>query len=403
MLAGISMRTRAVGLVDLPTNRLLAALLLVAALLSSAGLAQENGGAPAADGAAPPGAETPLPEGPVVGLTGDDPEALSDRAVAAWLDQQGTTIADLTGADTEALCRELPGMFAAPAPPAGTEVDLDDRRARDTGSEDRLRYTYAAELPGDRLDVVEAVLVRDGDAWRVDRVGFQIEGTTGRTWLQTGMAAGAFGLFTLLVILGLARPTPLRRWVAAGLAAVREHRRLVAWTMGLGWAVIALGLWTGSQLPATCEEAVLVVLGNTLEQVGATQAVASGNIARAAVVIFYQNYVVVTVTLLFGAALLLGVPAYLLAGASFLAQSTAFGLLGLGGFPEIVMILVLFVLEFTSYFLVVAGGGMLVASLARNGLSGLGDGYRKLALMLPLAGLLLLVGAWYEAVVVVGF
>lgn len=382
--------------------RLLSVLWLCLLLLAPGAVAQGDAGEGAA-GDASEAAGSALPEGPVVGLTGNDPEALADRAVAAWLEEDRVGFTELSSLETEALCRELPGLFAAPPPPSGTEVDLTDRQARDTGDPERRRYTYAAEVPGDRLDVVEAVLVRDGDAWRVDRVGFQLEDRGGRSWLQTPGAVLGFGLFTLLVILGLARPTPLRRWLAAGMAAVREHRRLVVWTMVLGWGVVALGLWTGSRLPAACEDAVVVVLGSTLEQVGANEAVASGNIARAALVIFYQNFVVVTVTLLFGSALLLGVPAYLLAGASFLAQSTAFGLLGLGGFPEIVLILVLFVLEFTSYFLVVAGGGMLVVTLARKGLGGLGEAYGKLALMLPLAGLLLLVGAWYEALVVVGF
>ena len=387
MLAAIPMRF-------LPCSRPLAhltirLLLLIVGLgaLSVPALAQE--GSPPADA--------------VLGLTGGEAEPLADRAVRSWLEERPDTFTELSSLDTEALCRELPGLFAAPPPPSGTEVDLSDRRERDLEDPDRRRFTYAAEIPPDRLDVVEVVLVRDGEEWAVDRVGFQAPTSSGRSWLQTSAAAIGFVVFTLLVIAGLARPGPLRRWTTAGLAAVREHRRLVAWTMAFGWAIVALGLWTGSRLPASCEEAVLVVLSSTLEQVGATQAVASGNLARAAVVIFYQNFVMVTVTALFGSALLLGVPAYLLAGFSFLAQTTAFGLLGLGGLPQILLIAVLFVLEFTSYFLIVAGGGMLVATLVRKGFTGLGEGYTKLTLMLPLAGLLLLIGAWYEAVVVIGF
>ena len=391
-----------------PAPTFLRLLVLLCLLTVPSFVSAQEGGATDGDppdsveGAAP--AATPaLPAGPVVGLTGDDPEALADRAVTAWLDQEPASFADLSTLDTAALCRELPGLFTAPPPPAGTEVDLEDRRARDTGDPERLRYTYAAEIPPDRLDVVEAVLVRQEGGWVVDRVGFQAPAATGRSWLQTTTGAIVFIAFTLLVIAALVRPSPLRRWLAAGAATLREHRRLVAWTFALGWGIVALGLWTGSRLPASCEVAVLTVLGNTLEQVGATQAVASGNLARTALVIFYQNYVMVTITALFGSALLLGVPVYLLAGFSFLAQTTAFGLLGLGGFPEIVLILVLFVIEFTSYFLIVAGGGMLVATLARKGFAGLGEAYTKLTLMLPIAGILLLIGAWYEALVVVGF
>jgi hypothetical protein len=332
-------------------------------------------------------------------LRGDDPADLADRAVERWLASESRTLADLAALDAETVCRELPGLFAAPPPPPGTEVDLSDGRERPTDDENRTRFTYAAEVPPDRLDVVEVILVRDGDGWAVERVGFQLAETGGRDFLQSRTAGIVFALITLAFLVGVARPSPLRRWLAFGAASVREHRRLVIVTMVAGWAIVGVGLWSGAQLPDACEEAVLTILGSTLDQVGANQALASGDVARTALVIFYQNFLVVTVTALFGSALLLGVPAYLLAGASFLAQSTAFGVLGLGGFPEIVLIAVLFVLEFTSYFLVVAGGGMLVATLVRGGLSQIGLAYRKLTATLPWAAALLLIGAWYEAAI----
>ena len=332
-------------------------------------------------------------------LRGDDPATLADRAVERWLDSESRTLADLATLDAETVCRELPGLFAAPPPPPGTEVDLTDGQERPTDDEGRMRFTYAAEVPPDRLDVVEVLLARDGDAWAVERVGFQVPDTGGREFLQSRTAGIVFALVTLVFLIGIARPSPLRRWLAFGAASVREHRRLVIVTMVAGWAIVGIGLWSGAQLPDACEEAVLTILGSTLDQVGANQALASGDVARTALVIFYQNFMVVTVTALFGSALLLGVPAYLLAGASFLAQATAFGVLGLGGFPEILLIGVLFVLEFTAYFLVVAGGGMLVATLVRGGLSQFGMAYRKLTATLPWAALLLIVGAWYEAAI----
>jgi hypothetical protein len=358
-------------------------------------------GAPAAIGQGL-GADVPPPATGPTSLTGEDPEALADRAVASWLETEPQPLSDLAGMDAEQVCRELPALFAAPPPPPGTEVDLSDRRARDAGEEDLRRYTYAAEVPPDRLDVVEVLLARDGEAWRVERVGFQVESPQGRSWLQSRQAGLIFALLSLLFVVGLVRPSPLRRWLAQGRRSVREHRRVVTWTMVAGWAVVGLGLWSGSRLPDACETAVLTILSGTLERVGAQQALASGELARTALVIFYQNFVVVTVTALFGSALLLGVPAYLLAGVSFLAQTTAFGVLGVGGGLELLLVGVLFVLEFTAYFLVVSGGGMLVASLAREGLGGLGSGYRKLFSTLPWAALLLLIGAWYEALILIG-
>ncbi|MEX2501133.1 MAG: hypothetical protein WD336_02050 [Trueperaceae bacterium] len=339
-----------------------------------------------------------VPSGPT-GLTGDDAEALANEAVQTWLEQDPAPLADLSRMDAEQVCETLPGLFAAPPPPEGTFVDLDDRRERSTDDPDLRRFTYAAEVPPSRLMVVEASVRRDadGEGWTVDRVGFQSDGSTGRPWLQTREAGVGFLLFTVLVALGLWRSGPMRRWVANGVAAVREHRRLVAWTMIAGWALVGLGLTTGAQLPDACEQAVVTILSDTLDTLGATQALASGDVSRAAAVIFYQNFVVVSLTALFGSSLLLGLPVYLLAGVSFFAQTVAFGVLGLGSGPQLAFVAVLFVLEFTAYFLVVAGGGMILGGLIRGGLTGLGHGYRKAFSLLPLVALILLVGAWYEA------
>lgn len=335
-------------------------------------------------------------------LQGNDPAALADRAVEDWRTRTPTTLTDLTAMDTEEVCRELPNFVAAPPPPEGTRVNLDDRERRESDGEDRARFTYSAVRPGDRLDVVEVVLTRDGDTWTVERVGFQLpDAGSDRAWLQRPAVAWGFGIVSLLVLYGLIRPSFLRRWLATGLASIREHRRVTTWTLTGLYALSFLGMWSGTTLPEACEEAVMALLTQTLDGVGALSALESGNIARTAVVIFYQNYVVVTITVLFGSALLLGIPAYLLSGLSFFAQSAAFGLLWSGGAVEAVLAGVLVLLEFTAYFLVVAGGGMLVVTLARQGFAGLGPGYRKLMSMLPLAGLLLLVGAWYEALIVV--
>lgn len=58
-------------------------------------------------------------------------------------------------------------------------------------------------------------------------------------------------------------------------------------------------------------------------------------------------------------------------------------------------------LELTAYFLVVAGGGMLLSTVVRKGLGAYGVGLRKLVSVLSIALVLLLVGAWYEAAVII--
>ncbi|HEX7002199.1 MAG TPA: hypothetical protein VF164_10960, partial [Trueperaceae bacterium] len=67
-------------------------------------------------------------------------------------------------------------------------------------------------------------------------------------------------------------------------------------------------------------------------------------------------------------------------------------------------LLVVLVLELTSYFFVVSGGGMLLATIWRGGFARLPEGFRKLLSTLPVALVLLLAGAWFEAgALILGF
>lgn len=379
------------GTPNLNPNRFLAtalALLALLALLAGAAFAQG----------------TEAAQAPAV-----DAGARADAAVEAWLAQEPLAFDQLATLDAEQLCREIPALLTNAAPPPGTQVRLDDRLEQPSDDPELRVFTYAAVRPGDQLDVVEVRLRERGadadvDPWTVEYVGFRstLELSGVRAWLQTPVAAWTFVAFTLLVVMQLAtRASTLRRWLAAGRATIREHRRLVIVTLALLYGVFALGAYFGSTLPDTCEQAIVDLVTSAVTTVGATEAYGSGNVARAAVTTFYQNYVVVTVSVTFALAALLGVPAYLFAALSFFTQAVPFGLLGGSGPLELVIVLVLLVLELTAYFLVVAGGGMLLATLFGRGENRFYRAYRKLLLMLPIAGLLLLLAAWYEAAVLV--
>ena len=335
---------------------------------------------------------------------GPDAEQVADAAVGVWLEQEPLNFGVAAGMSTDELCRALPALFANPPPQPGTRVNIDDRQELDSEDPNRRSFTYSAVRGEDRLEVVEAVVERQGDTWNAVSVGYRRPTpTTARAWLQQPVSGWLFVAFSLLVVYLLATPSFFRRWVRRGLNTARDHRRLVIITMILLYGAFVLGAFTGSQLPPGCTDAVLALVDTAVTAVGATDAYASGNWARAAVVTFYQNFVVVTVTVTFGSAILFGVPAYLLTAFSFFAQAIPFGLIGAFSGPSALFILVLLALELTAYFMVVAGGGMFLVTLIRKGFGALGEGFTKLLLMLPLAMVLLIIGAWYEAAVVIGF
>ncbi len=367
----------------------------------------EAGATTQAPGAATTADTTPnttpnTPADTPVGATGTDPAALADGAVNSWLERKPIGLGDLSSMDTTQLCRALPGLVTQPAPPEGTRVNMGDRQEQKVDGAGSKRYTYSAVRPGDQLAVVQVDLSRQGQSWRVDKVGFRDTLQPGgvRLWLQGGTASWAFVLFTLLIAYLLVTRSVLRRWLREGWRNIREHRRLVIGTMVFLYGMFALGAWVGASLPQACEEAVVSVVTTAVTSLGATSAYGSGDIVRAAVTTFYQNFVVVTLSITFTLALLFGVPAYLLSAASYFVQGIPFGLLGTSTPLQLALVILLLVIELTSYFVVVAGGGMFLATLVRKGFGSLGEAFRKLTLTLPIAMILLLFGAWYEAFVV---
>lgn len=339
----------------------------------------------------------------------DPVPALADAAVRAWLQREPVALESLATLEPAALCRMLPELVTNPAPPPGTQVRVGDRIERPSDVAGERRFTYAAVRGDGRLDVVEVVMQEAGGAWSAEGVGFlqQNEPVGVRAWLQTPAAAWVFAAFSLLVLFALTRRgSTLRRWLAAGMGAIREHRRLVVGTLVALYALFGLGAYVGSTLPQECEQAVLDVLNAAIGSVGATQAYGSGNVVRAAATTYFQNFAVVSTSVLLPLAALFALPAYLFAGLSFFAQGIPFGLLASGGVGYTVLLVLLLVIELTSYFLVVAGGGMFLATLFRGRKTTAPGGpftrgFRKLLLMLPITGLLLLVGAWYEALIII--
>jgi hypothetical protein len=328
------------------------------------------------------------------------PESLADEAIQNWLNSKRPDIKVLMTKTPQELCAELPGFINSPPP--DTKVNLQDRKTLASTDTTIKRFSYPAELPGGQLAIVEVSLKQHETSWEVNQVGFLPQRVSGRAWLQNPITGYIFAGFSLYILFLLLRPSSfLRRWLKEGWQVIREHRRLVIGTMLTLYMLFGLGVFTGSQLPPECDQSISEIINTAVSSVGATDAYDSGNVARAAVVTFYQNFVSVTLFVLFGTGLIFGVLAYLVSGLSFYVQGIPFGLLVDAGLGQLVFVLILLFLELTSYFLVVAGGGMILITVIRKGLRGFNEGVRKSALMLPFAMLMLIIGAWYEAALVI--
>ena len=367
--------------------------------------------------------------GAQVGTTRPDatrPAAVADAAVREWLGRDPLNPLALSGLEPAEICEQLPTLIGNPAPPAGTTVNFADRVERDplpsetetgagNGAEtapaaapesaaNTRRYTYPVTFPGDRLGVLEVTLKRSEGRWQAERVGPQqtLQTPSIPAVLQTPAAAWVFGALSLVFLYGLARPSFFRRWLAEGWGYVREHRRLTILTTVVLYGLFGVGVLTGANLPPECAQTITQLVEQGVSQLGAAQAYDSGNVARAAVVTLYQNFVMGAVVTTYGFAFIsFGLLAYLVNGLRFLALGLPFGFLTQADPVTVIVVLILIIVELMAYVLVTAGGGMLLATLIRQGFGGFRLALRKLTMMLPLAFLLLVIGAWYEAAVII--
>ncbi len=331
------------------------------------------------------------------------PAAVADNAVRAWLAREPFDPVTLSSLSPEAVCRQLPTLLNNPAPPAGTTVNFENRVERDSTPEAR-RYTYPVTFPGERLAVLEVNLKNQDGRWQIANVGVQtnVQTPTIPAALQGPVAAWIFAAFSLLFIYLLVRPSFFRRWLAEGWGYLREHRRLTIVTISLLYGLFGLGVFTGANLPPVCAQTVTQLVEEGVSQLGAAQAYESGNVARAAAATLYQNFVMGAVVTTYGVAFIsFGVLAYILNGARFLALGVPFGFLTQSDPATLLSIAVLILIELMAYVLVTAGGGMLLVTLIRGGLAGFRLAFRKLTMMLPIAFLLLVIGAWYEAAIII--
>lgn len=333
--------------------------------------------------------------------SGADPAQVADQAVQAWLTQQPASITSLAGESPEALCAALPQLVSGPPP--GTDINLKDRLEQPSGGPSAKLYTYPAALPSGQLEIVEVRLKKTASGWQSSSVGFQPGSAPGSLpeALRSPIAGWIFIAFSLYLLYLLTRPSFFRRWLAEGWEVIRRHRRLVIATIVILYGCFILGALAASGLPESCATAVNELLTSSLSTLGATSAYASGNVPVAAVNTVYQNFLSGTLLTTFLPAIFFGIPAYVLNGFRYGFLGVAFGLVGHVTAAYLIVTGILLIIELMAYILVTAGGGILLATLVREGFSGLQKGFKNLVLMLPIAFLLLMAGAWYEAAVII--
>ncbi len=345
---------------------------------------------------------TLLPAGVAQEEAPDSAGATADQAVLDWLATEIPPFQTMAALPTEQLCEYIPMIMVNPPPAQGTRVNLDDRMEQPAAAESERVFSYSSSGPAGQLAVVQVTVRETGDGWQAVNVGFRQPAPSGiRAWVQTPAASWTFIVFSALVLALLIRPSGLRRLLGRGLAVIRAHRGAYTVTLVLMFGLFGAGMLTGSTMPDECTAAIMDTVEAAVTSVGATAAYSSGDIPRAATVTFHQNFIVVSASTLFSLALLFGVPAYLFGGFSFYLQAVPFGMVAPGGLEALLMVILL-ALELFAYFTVIAGGGFLLVTLIRKGFQALPEAVGKLLLMLPLAGLLLLVGAWYEAWILIG-
>ena len=329
------------------------------------------------------------------------PEHVADEALAQWLAQPAVAPDQLLGLSPEEICQELPKVFQLGAPLPGTKVNMDNRLRHETDVEHEVLFTYPASSPGERYDIIEVIVTEQDGEWIAGPVAYRagLNEDPVRAWMQTPAAALLFSIFSLLVLWLLFSPGKnfLKTLLGQAGAVIKMHKRLVIISMVVLYSAFAFGAFLGTNLPAQCVDAVMGILQQALTQVGATEAYGSGNIPRAATLTFYQNFGMVTLSVLFPLAMLFGVPGYLFTLVSFTAQGIPFGFISGAGPLDILTMGVVLVLELTAYFLITAGGGILLATVFKHGFRAFPLGFRKLLALLPVALILLLVGAWFEA------
>lgn len=354
-----------------------------------------------------------LPEG--VLASGSDPERVADEAIANWQARANASpLRDFNfgayldeedpQAGVEAMCREFSVLGNNPDVISDFVINLESRKLLEESAEGTRRvYSYAANVKDSSvLARVQVRLQKNAKSegatpWQAVLIQSEYEGlNTGLPdFLTHPLAPWLFSLLSLYVLFLLLRPSWYRRWLAQGMQHIRQHPIVTIVAIVLLYGSYILGTASGVNLP-TCQAGLINVVQSSLSNSGIIDAIDGGNVASAATVIASWNFVQGAVVTTFSPALLFGIPAYLVNFARFFMLGFALAPTA-DVLPLFMWHIPVIIIELLAYILVTAGGGMVLVTVLREGMRAFGLGVRKLLSMLPIAFLLLLIGAWYEA------
>ena len=336
-------------------------------------------------------------------------ESVAKAAIAEWQETANnfSPQAYLDREDPAAdICTDFAVIGTTPSLVQGMNINFEDPQEELTdiegvdGPGTMLRISYPASV-GDTTGQVQVILRSKNEgstpSWEAGRVRFGVIDSATPVlpaFFDSPYAGWVFIAFSLLLVLSFFRANFFRHWLYLGWQAILEHKRLVIVTSVLLYGLFALGLATGLALPEECISMATELIVGNLSTIGIVEFLSSGDVIKTAAVTAAWNFVMGAFSTTFIPALLFGIPAYLVNALRFFGLAIPFA----GVFePALLLHLPTLIIELMAYIIVTAGGGMLLVTLIKKGFKALPEGLRKLWLMLPIALVLLVIGAWYES------
>lgn len=331
---------------------------------------------------------------------------IAKDAIAEWQDtaQNFSPQAYLEREDPAAdICTDFAIIGTTPTLVQDMNINFEDPQEKTLdgeGAEGIVQLSYPASV-GDTTGQVQVNLRPiDGSdgSWEAGRVRFNVAPDSNSTVLpaffDSPYVGWIFVALTLLLIFSFTRANFFRNWLYLGWQAILEHKRLVIGTSILLYSLFALGLATGLALPKECIDMAVELIAGNLDSIGIVEHLLNGDVLKTAAITATWNFFMGAFSTTFIPALLFGIPAYLFNALRFYGLAIPFASVF---DPSLILHLPTLIIELMAYIIVTAGGGMLLVTLIKKGFKGLPEGLRKLWLMLPIALVLLVIGAWYES------